>query len=54
MLTAQRKLNPEAYRLLTLGVGLEGVEIPSEQQFDLLERALALSATESTELSRAS
>jgi len=58
MLTAQRKLNPEAYRLLTLGVGLEGVDIPEEQQFDLLERALELSPSQSpsetTTLSRAS
>jgi len=43
MLAAQRRQNPEAYRLLTLGVGLDGVAIPPEQHFDLLERALALS-----------
>lgn len=43
MLAAQRRRNPEAYRLLTLGVGLDGVAIPAEQHFDLLERALTLS-----------
>jgi hypothetical protein len=44
MLDAQRRLNPDAYRLLTLGVGLDGIAVPPDAHFDLLERALALSA----------
>jgi hypothetical protein len=55
MLSAQRRLNPEAYRLLTLGQGLEDVAIPAAQHFDLLERAMELadSAPASTEFSPA-
>jgi hypothetical protein len=55
MLSAQRRHNPEAYRLLTLGQGLENVAIPAEPHFDLLERALELADTApaSTELSPA-
>lgn len=49
MLSAQRRQNPDAYRLLTLGVGLDGVAVPSEEHFDLLERALALSTVDAAE-----
>ncbi len=30
---AQRRINPEAYRLMTLGVGLDGIAIPEESAF---------------------
>lgn len=43
MLSLQRRKNPEAYRLLTLGIGLDGMTVPGEEHFDLLERALATS-----------
>jgi hypothetical protein len=41
MLDVQRRRNPEAYRLITRGVGLDGVSIPADEHFDLLERAFA-------------
>jgi hypothetical protein len=41
MLQIQRRRYPEAYRLITLGNGLEGIAIPPEAEFDLLERAVA-------------
>lgn len=44
MLSMQRRQNPEAYRLLTLGVGLDGIAVPADEHFDLLERALAAPA----------
>ena len=40
MLDVQRRRNPEAYRLVTQGGGLDEVEIPPIEHFDLLERAL--------------
>jgi hypothetical protein len=41
MLAQQRRRNPEAYRLITLGLGLERVAVPTAPHFDLLERAFA-------------
>jgi hypothetical protein len=35
MLDTQRRVNPEAYRLVTQGVGLEGVRMPPAAEFDL-------------------
>lgn len=46
MLATQRRQNPEAYRLLTLGIGLDGITVPSDEHFDLLERALATTTRE--------
>lgn len=40
MLDVQRRRNPEAYRLVTQGSGLDEVAIPPSEHFDLLERAL--------------
>jgi hypothetical protein len=34
MLDTQRRVNPEAYRLVTQGVGLEGVRIPPAAEFE--------------------
>jgi hypothetical protein len=36
----QRRVNPEAYRMVTLGGGLTDVAIPPVEHFDLLERAV--------------
>lgn len=33
MLDTQRRINPEAYRLVTQGIGLEGVRIPPREDF---------------------
>jgi hypothetical protein len=41
MLDFQRRSNPDAYRLITQGIGLSEIEIPQPAHFDLLERALA-------------
>jgi hypothetical protein len=38
VLDAQRRLNPEAYRLMTQGVGLDGISIPSHDAFRLRPR----------------
>lgn len=48
MLDTQRRRNPDAYRLLTLGIGLDGIAIPADAHFDLLERALATPVDELT------
>jgi hypothetical protein len=42
MLDLQRRRNPEAYRLITQGIGLGEVAIPAIDHFDLLERAMAV------------
>jgi hypothetical protein len=47
MLDAQRRVNPEAYRLVTQGVGLEGVRIPPAAEFTL-GRALEPTTTAGT------
>lgn len=41
MLDAQRRVNPDAYRLVTRGIGLDEIAIPPVEHFDLLERAVA-------------
>jgi hypothetical protein len=30
---AQRRLNPDAYRMLTLGIGLDGISVPADADF---------------------
>jgi hypothetical protein len=35
---AQRRTNPEAYRLMTLGIGLDGIAVPEDSAFVLRER----------------
>lgn len=39
---AQRRINPDAYRLVTLGVGLDGISIPSEQDFVIKPRLVGV------------
>ena len=40
MLDVQRRRNPDAYRLLSLGVGLDGVSVPSDEDFGLPDRTV--------------
>lgn len=40
MLDTQRRLNPEAYRLLSLGIGLDGVSRPADDDYRLSTDAL--------------
>jgi hypothetical protein len=40
MLDQQRRMSPEAYRLITQGIGLEAIAVPEARHFDLLERAI--------------
>ena len=35
MLDAQRRQNPDAYRLMSLGIGLDGIAIPDASAFEL-------------------
>jgi hypothetical protein len=44
LLDRQRRVNPEAYRLVTMGAGLAEVAVPPIEHFDLLERAMVLPA----------
>jgi hypothetical protein len=40
MLDVQRRRNPDAYRLLSLGVGLDGVSLPSDDDLRLSSRVV--------------
>jgi hypothetical protein len=35
---AQRRTNPDAYRLVTLGIGLDGIAVPEDSAFELRSR----------------
>jgi hypothetical protein len=35
MVDGQRRMNPEAYRLMSLGIGLDGISIPESAAFEL-------------------
>lgn len=41
---AQRRLNPDAYRMITLGIGFDGVSIPSDQDFVVTPRLVPAGA----------
>ncbi len=41
MVDIQRRTNPDAYRLMTLGIGLDGVVVPGEEEFALKPAAPA-------------
>jgi hypothetical protein len=47
---AQRRLNPEAYRMITLGVGLDGVVLPEESAWLLRPRTVLVENAERTDL----
>jgi hypothetical protein len=34
MVDAQRRMNPDAYRLMSLGIGLDGISIPEQSAFE--------------------
>jgi hypothetical protein len=48
MKDVQRRINPDGYRLITLGVGLDGVTVPAEDAFRLPERRPATAANASS------
>ena len=50
MIDAQRRMNPDAYRLMTLGVGLDGIVIPDESAFVLRPNLMPVPAMEQVEL----
>jgi hypothetical protein len=35
VMDAQRRLNPDAYRLMTMGIGLDGISVPERSEFAL-------------------
>lgn len=43
---AQRRLNPEAYRLLTQGIGLDGISVPADAEFVVKPRMVPAIAAE--------
>ncbi len=44
MLDAQRRQNPDAYRLMSLGIGLDGIAIPEPAAFELRAREVPAAA----------
>ncbi len=54
MIDGQRRINPDAHRLISMGVGLDGVTVPAVEAFRLAERrpATAASASRSALASR--
>ncbi|HEY5184074.1 MAG TPA: hypothetical protein VIM19_04015 [Actinomycetes bacterium] len=42
MVDGQRRANPDAYRLVGLGIGLDGIEVPGDDAFRLRERDLVI------------
>lgn len=46
MLDAQRRMNPDAYRLISLGIGLDGISVPEPSAFELRTRLSAVADVE--------
>jgi hypothetical protein len=44
MVDNQRRVNPDAYRLITLGIGMDGVSVPQPSEFVLPARVPAFQA----------
>jgi hypothetical protein len=42
VLDAQRRMNPDAYRLMSQGIGLDGISVPGESEFVLRPRPTML------------
>jgi hypothetical protein len=42
---AQRRINPDAYRLVTLGIGLDGISVPEDAAFELRSRLTSVPET---------
>lgn len=51
IIDAQRRTNPEAYRLMTLGIGLDGIVVPDQSEFMLKPRPALVGAQASASLS---
>lgn len=49
MVDAQRRMNPDAYRLMSLGIGLDGISIPAQSAFELGSRLAPVAASEASE-----
>ena len=47
MIDAQRRMNPDAYRLMSLGIGLDGISVPEESAFVLRPRLTPVPAVAS-------
>ncbi len=43
---AQRRTHPDAYRLVTLGIGLDGIAVPDDASFELRPRLASVPAKE--------
>lgn len=50
LVDAQRRENPDAYRLITLGIGLDGIAIPEQSAFMLKPRLAPVAAEAAQEL----
>lgn len=46
---AQRRMFPDLYRLITLGIGLDGIAIPDDASFELRPRLTAVAADASSD-----
>jgi hypothetical protein len=46
MVDGQRRMNPDAYRLMSLGIGLDGISIPEQSAFELRSRLDVVTASE--------
>jgi hypothetical protein len=46
MVDGQRRMNPDAYRLMSLGIGLDGISIPEQSAFELRTRLDVVTASE--------
>jgi hypothetical protein len=51
MVDAQRRMNPDAYRLMSLGIGLDGIAIPEQSAFVLPSRLAPVSVSAGAGLS---
>lgn len=47
---AQRRTNPDAYRLVTLGIGLDGISVPEDAAFELRSRLTSVSMAQAPAL----
>jgi hypothetical protein len=44
MVDGQRRMNPDAYRLMSLGIGLDGIAVPEASAFELRPRLVPVGA----------
>lgn len=48
---AQRRLHPESHRMLTLGIGLDGISLPAESSWELRPQLAPVSAEQADDMS---